>query len=60
MIPENMSKNVSVSEAKNGYVVSSCNEKGEVKIVCKDMAEVHKAVEKIMGGSSKKKPRYKV
>ncbi len=43
-------KSVNVSEAQNGYVVSMYGDKGETKVVCKDMAEVHKAVEKMLGG----------
>jgi len=49
-----MPKRVTVEEASNGFMVSMYDEKhGEMKMVCKDMGEVHKTVEKMMSKSGK-------
>lgn len=53
MAAPKMLKRVEVEKADNGYVVS-CNY-GEKKSICKDMDEVMKAIQSMMGNKPMKK-----
>lgn len=50
-----MKKRVTIEEADNGYTVSSYDNKGEKKMVCKNMSEVADAVGEMMGEKMKPK-----
>ena len=54
-----MPKRATVEEAHNGFIVRCMDEKGnEKQMVCKDMGEVHKAMDDAMA-KKEKKLRYK-
>ncbi len=48
VIPTNSRKNVNITKAENGYVVSSYGDKGEKTVIAKNKTEAKKAANKLL------------